>query len=40
MTPTAWTSPLLDDERTYDSRGVLIARDPATALDADGEPIF
>lgn len=40
MTPSAWESPLLDDERLYDSRGVMIPRDPATALDADGEPIF
>lgn len=40
MTPSEWDSPLLDDERTYDSRGAMIPRDPATALDADGEPIF
>jgi len=42
MTPTEWNSPLLpaDGERLYDSRGVMIPRDPATALDTDGEPIF
>lgn len=42
MTPDFWASPLLpaDGERIYDSRGAMIPRDPATALDADGEPIF
>lgn len=37
-----WHSPLLPEsgEYTYNKRGVMIARDPATALDADGEPNF
>lgn len=42
MIPHDGESPLLpaDGERIYDSRGAMIPRDPATALDADGEPIF